>query len=217
MWTYDGSLLIAPLGTKFSKIVTKHNDFEENAFESDVGEMVDIFLGFTLFKQLLGKWEDNWHISNVYHFTTTAKQSLLAPCMCISPQIHWELTTTFPFDWLNATDTPFNGPLTRCVNLRVANAPGMPGTFSPPLTSKETLVSDPGMHHGTCVTHVPWYMSGSLSHENVPDIPGAGATRNFTYLVKEAHRGCFLLCLYKEPSVVCANQLFSLSYLLHAC
>ena len=26
----------------------------------------------------------------------------------------------------------------------------------------KTLVSDPGMHHGMCVTHVPWCMSGSL-------------------------------------------------------
>ena len=24
-------------------------------------------------------------------------------------------------------------------------------------------VSDPGVHHGTCVTHVPWCMSGSLT------------------------------------------------------
>ena len=27
---------------------------------------------------------------------------------------------------------------------------------------RKPLVSDPGMHHGTCVTHVPWCMSGSL-------------------------------------------------------
>ena len=33
----------------------------------------------------------------------------------------------------------------------------MPGTFSPP-----RLKSDPDMHHGTCVTHVPWCMPGSL-------------------------------------------------------
>ena len=39
-----------------------------------------------------------------------------------------------------------------------AHAPGMPGTFSPP-----RWVSDLDMHHGTCVTHVPWCMSGSLS------------------------------------------------------
>ena len=43
---------------------------------------------------------------------------------------------------------------------------------------RELLVSDPGMHHGTCVTHVPWCMSGSLTcgdGENVPGIPGACA------------------------------------------
>ena len=51
----------------------------------------------------------------------------------------------------------------------------------------KTLVSDPGMHHGTCVRHVPWCMSGSLTRgggENVPGIPGACATRNFTYLAR---------------------------------
>ena len=69
-----------------------------------------------------------------------------------------------------------------------AHAPGMPGTFSP-----SPQVSDPDMHHGTCVTHVPWCMPGSLTSsflwswrwgENVPGIPGACATRNFTYLVR---------------------------------
>ena len=28
---------------------------------------------------------------------------------------------------------------------------------------RKLLVSDPGMHHGTCITHVPWCMSGSLT------------------------------------------------------
>ena len=52
---------------------------------------------------------------------------------------------------------------------------------------KKPLVSDPGMHHGTCVTHVPWCVSGLLTSgggENVPDIPGECATRNFTYLAR---------------------------------
>ena len=38
------------------------------------------------------------------------------------------------------------------------------------------LVSDPDMHHGTCVTHVPWCVSKSLTRfggEHVPGIPGA--------------------------------------------
>ena len=69
-----------------------------------------------------------------------------------------------------------------------AHAPGMPGTFSPP-----SGASYPDMHHGTCVTHVPWCMPGSLTNdfplesavrENVPGIPGACATRNVTYLVR---------------------------------
>ena len=50
------------------------------------------------------------------------------------------------------------GPLTRYVKLRIAHAPGMPGAFSPP-----PWVSDPDIHHGTYVTHVPWCMPGSLT------------------------------------------------------
>ena len=52
---------------------------------------------------------------------------------------------------------------------------------------RKPLVSDPGMRHGTCVTHVSWCMSGSLTRsggENVPGIPGTCATRNFAHLVR---------------------------------
>ena len=35
---------------------------------------------------------------------------------------------------------------------------GMPETFSPP-----SRFNDPDMYHGTCVTHVPWCMPGSLT------------------------------------------------------
>ena len=43
-------------------------------------------------------------------------------------------------------------------NIAGAHAPGMPGTLSP-----SPQVSDPDMHHGTCVTHVPWCMPESLT------------------------------------------------------
>ena len=46
------------------------------------------------------------------------------------------------------------------------------------------------MHHGTCVTHVPWCMSGSLTcgdGENVPGIPGACALA-ILRIWQEAHR-----------------------------
>ena len=58
---------------------------------------------------------------------------------------------------------------------------------------RKPLVSDPGMHHGTCVPHVPWCMSGSLTlggGENVPGIPGTCATRNFTYLARGPLKMC---------------------------
>ena len=45
------------------------------------------------------------------------------------------------------------------------------------------------MHHGTCVTHVPWCMSGSLTcgdGKNVPGIPGACAPGNLR-IWQEAH------------------------------
>ena len=54
---------------------------------------------------------------------------------------------------------------------------------------RKLLVSDPGMHHGTCVTHVPWCMSGSLTcgdGENVPGIPGACAPA-ISRIWQEAH------------------------------
>ena len=54
---------------------------------------------------------------------------------------------------------------------------------------RKPWVSDPGMHHGTCVTHVPWCMSESLTHgggENVPGIPGARAPA-ILLIWQEAH------------------------------
>ena len=52
---------------------------------------------------------------------------------------------------------------------------------------RKSLVNNPCMHPGTCVTHVPWCMSRSLicgGGENVSGIPGACAARNFMYLVR---------------------------------
>ena len=51
-----------------------------------------------------------------------------------------------------------DAPIAKYVKWRVAHATGMPGTFS-----LATRVSDSDMHHGTCVTHVPWCMPGSLT------------------------------------------------------
>ena len=60
---------------------------------------------------------------------------------------------------------------------------------------RKPLVSDPGMHHGTCVTHVPLCMSGSIIRdggENIPGIPGACATSNFTCMARDPWRCMWL-------------------------
>ena len=96
----------------------------------------------------------------------------------IDISMHWQLVPKVEHDTLH-------GPLTRYVKLWVAHAPGMPRTFSP------LRVSDTDMHHGTWVTHVPWFMPGSLASSFLwsrwrgkrSGIPGACTGRNFTYLV----------------------------------
>ena len=88
-----------------------------------------------------------------------------------------------------------HGPLTRYAKLRVAHAPGMAGTFSRHRLQRKQLDSDLDMHHGRCATHVPWCALGSLTRggrENVPGIPGACITLNFTYLARTP-------CLFLGP------------------
>ena len=82
----------------------------------------------------------------------------------------------------------WHGTLTRYVKLRVAHALGMPGTFSPPPTSKETASSQ-SRHASRHVRHAPVVMHIGIANplwrgQNVPGIPGACATRNFTYLAR---------------------------------
>ena len=92
----------------------------------------------------------------------------------------------------------YHGPLDRYVKLWVAHAPGMPGTLSPP----------PRLAIPTCITARAWrtcsdacrdrYLVVSVEvggGENVPGIPGAWATHNFTYLVRgplKVH--CWSIC-----------------------
>ena len=70
-------------------------------------------------------------------------------------------------------------------------------------------VSDPGMYHGTYVTHVPWCMSGSVARgggENVPGIPGAYANLNFMHLTRGP---CNCLCTtrYKNNEISIMSNL----------
>ena len=80
-----------------------------------------------------------------------------------------------------------NGTLTRRQNCGLRMRLECRERFPYHRLHRKPLVSDSGIHHGTCVTHVPWCVSGSLARsggKNVPGIPGACANLNFTYLVR---------------------------------
>ena len=64
---------------------------------------------------------------------------------------------------------------------------------------RKPIVSDPGMHHGTCVTHVPWCMSGSLTCGDGENVPGAYAPA-ILRIWQEAHcmNKCWLSNRWRE-------------------
>ena len=89
-----------------------------------------------------------------------------------SHQQSWIMQSALPRQPLQTDSSSYSGrndilrylpssqtrPLTRCIKLRVAYAPGMPGLFFPP-----SQVSDDDMHLSTCVTHMTRCMPGSLT------------------------------------------------------
>ena len=89
------------------------------------------------------------------------------------------------FCWLYPTSSM--GLLPDTYNCGLCIRRECPGRFPRHRLQRKPLVSDPGMHHDTCVMHVPWCMSGSLTSgegENVHGIPGACATPNFMHLAR---------------------------------
>ena len=98
---------------------------------------------------------------------------MLPPCS--SNEISWE--------FIFVSEASFHHPM-ECASYPIRKIAGCACTgnagnvFPRRRFKRKPLVSDPSMHHGTCVTHVPWCMSGSLTcgdGENVPGIPGACA------------------------------------------
>ena len=68
---------------------------------------------------------------------------------------------------------------------------GNAGNIFPVPFQRKPLVSDPGMYHGTCVTHVPRCVSGSLTRvvrETIPAFPVHAQPTNLR-IWQEAHCG----------------------------
>ena len=107
----------------------------------------------------------------------------------------WRLYLNWCFKCIRypATSSSSHGPLTRyakfagCACARNAGNIYIYIYIPHHRFQSKPLASDPDMHHGTCVTHVPWCMSGELTRgdgEKVPSIPGTCASVNFAYLAR---------------------------------
>ena len=111
----------------------------------------------------------------------TAPSHYLNQCWLIN-KVQWHLS-----EGNFTTDTSAMGLLPDQQNCRLHMRQEWRERFPSHRIQRKPVVSDLGMHHGTCVTHGPWCMSGSLTRgglENIPGIPGACATHNITYLVR---------------------------------
>ena len=98
-------------------------------------------------------WEKIWKLQ--IDKTIRCHYNVVQHTTILNAVIHvlmWNMDQTL--SWQNTA----HGPLARYVNLRVAYASGMSGTFFPP-----PQPSDPDMHQGTCVTYAPWCMPWSLT------------------------------------------------------
>ena len=99
--------------------------------------------------------------------------SCLDVCSSIHPSINQSIHSNL------SVNPSIHGPLTRYVKLRVTHVPRMPGTFSPPPTNETAIYRS--RHASRHVRDTRAVMHGG---ENAPGIPGACATRSFTYLTR---------------------------------
>ena len=118
-----------------------------------------------------------WLRTCIATITSNCKSASLS-VVCVPSRLQWCVTQN-----AGVIDQDRHGPLTRYITLRVAHAPGMPGTFSPP-----PRISDPNMHYGTYATRA--LMPAGTANKPFPfnsvagNFPGACATRNCAYLVR---------------------------------
>ena len=132
------------------------------------------------------KMVSNQHIVNTKKFWTHASTNLLGTATlerCYVHSVHYSYIT-----FIRRVIGPWASYQIRKI-AGCACAGNAGNVFPRRRFQRKPLVSDPDMHHGTCVTHVPWCMSGSLTcgnGENVPGIPGACAP-GILRIWQEAH------------------------------
>ena len=124
-----------------------------------LGFIIDIFLTLQItFWNIKTSTENRFMQNKSSHNLVYCKYCVQPRCRDRRKDICYSLPPKSSCHKWHSREHLRHGPLTRNAKLRIAHMPGMLGTFSPP-----PRVSDLYMHHGTCVTHVPWCMPGSLT------------------------------------------------------
>ena len=124
-------------------------------------------------------WSCSWTLADIpekpmdqeYHKMARSKA---AASTCFYSFVYKHCSVVLPGSWTLASWASY-----QIRNIAGCACAGNAGKVFPRRRfQRKPLVSDPGMHHGTCVTHVPWCMSGSLTcgdGKNVSGIPRACA------------------------------------------
>ena len=191
-------------------IIIENSLFKTVNFNISSAKWRPFRLGLNVLKQLLAKYYTVW---GIYMFWSRGVRGMHPYIKC-SPYIkrHYIRTcylaaivgTTIPAQYISWASYQIR-------KIASVHAPGMPGTFSPPLR-----VSDPDMYHGTCVTHVPWCMPISPTSdflwsqrrgETFPAFP-VHAQPAILRIWQEAHRICIRLCC----ALLCCVIVYSLSF-----
>ena len=167
IWTNAWILSIGPWRKNFSEILIQNRTFslKKMRLKMSSGKWRPFCLGLNVLK-----WVSSVS-SNDAMWCRRSWLSLIQLMACF-------LVNTNPFSMGLLPDTQ---------NCRLCMRRECRERFPHHRLERKMLVSDPGMYHGTCVTHVPWCMSGSLTRGyggNVSGIHGACAIRNFPYLAR---------------------------------
>ena len=137
-------------------------------------------------------------------------------CMTLMIKSTWQYTDSTFWEWPGSVNSPWASYQIRKIAGR-ACAGNAGSVFARRWIQRKPRVSDLGMHHGTCVRHMSWCMSGSLTRgggENVPGIPGACAPAILRIWQETHGEGTTGPLFTKRTDVLPQNQgPFSVSYL----
>ena len=137
------------------------------------------------------KWSWKWYPINATRPLYYGLESLIDKDACIYDRNHYsQPSVRVTLDYVQiilSTKWSSMGLLPDTKNCELRMRGECRERFSRHRLQRKPLVSDPSMHHGTCATHVPCCMSGSLTcggGENIPGDASACATRNFAYVAR---------------------------------